>query len=185
MTKALLIVDLQNDFCPGGALPVKDGDKIVPVINSVIDLFSIVAASKDWHPLNTEHFEKWPVHCVRNSSGAEFHQNLKTDKIEKIFYKGTTAKDDGYSAFEATNYDLKKFLTDKHVNTLFICGLALDYCVKETALDSVGHGFQTYIISDATKAVAQTEENINYVINELSSRGIKFINSNEIKKDKN
>src|SRR5690606_19482878 len=110
MKKALLIVDVQNDFCPGGALAVKDGDKVVPVINGIIDKFDLVLASKDWHPVDSVHFEKWPVHCVQNTYGADFHPDLQTDKIDRVLLKGTQNKDDGYSAFEATNVSLADFL---------------------------------------------------------------------------
>jgi len=84
--KALLIVDLQNDFCPGGALPIPDGDKIVPVINELMDKFDIIIASKDWHKKTTKHFDKWPLHCLENSFGADFHPELHKEKIQKIFY---------------------------------------------------------------------------------------------------
>ena len=96
--KALLIVDVQNDFCPGGALGAPGNDEVVPVINKIQDKFDVVVASKDWHPENSIHFEKWPVHCVANTKGAEFHPDLKTGKIDTIFLKGTGNKDDGYSS---------------------------------------------------------------------------------------
>jgi len=177
---ALLIVDLQKDFCPGGSLAVRDGDKIVPVINKIIDKFNIVIATKDWHPENSAHFKKWPIHCIENSDGAEFHQDLKTSKIKKIFYKGTSTKDDGYSGFEATNESLEDFLKNNNISTLYICGLALDYCVKATAIDSVNKGFETFIILDATKAVETEKDEIDKIINELKNKGIKFISSTQI-----
>ncbi len=103
MKKALLIVDVQNDFCPGGALGVKEGDQVVPVINSIIDRFDFVISSQDWHPEGSVHFEKWPPHCIAHTRGADFHPGLKTEKIGLKLRKGTADKDDGYSAFEATN----------------------------------------------------------------------------------
>ena len=180
MKRALIIVDLQNDFCPNGALPVKDSDKIIPVINNIVRCFDVVVASKDWHPQETEHFRKWPVHCVQNSFGSEFHNALETDKIEKIFYTGTSAKDDGYSAFEATNEDLTTYLKEKSVNKLYVCGLALDYCVKETAMEAVNNGFETFIILDATKPVEEDQNQTDKLIKNLKNHGINFIYSKEI-----
>ena len=106
MNRALLIVDVQNDFCPGGALPAPTGDKVVPVINKIIDKFSNIVASRDWHPKVTVHFNKWPEHCVQNTKGADFPKELNKEKFDQIFEKGTRNIDDGYSAFEATNVDL-------------------------------------------------------------------------------
>ena len=113
--KALLIVDVQKDFCPGGALAVGDGDKIVPAINSIMDDFDIVVASRDDHPQCSKHFESWPAHCVRGTEGAEFHDELNVSRIDQVFTKGTGAEDDGYSAFDATNLDLEAYLRSKNV----------------------------------------------------------------------
>src|SRR5579859_2188035 len=134
--KALLIVDVQNDFCPGGTLAVPEGDKVVPVINRLEDAFPLVVASKDWHPKDTVHFQKWPPHCIQNSRGAEFHPGLETAKIQETFLKGTYNRDDGYSAFEATSNDLEKYLREKGVMELYVTGIATDYCVKASALDA-------------------------------------------------
>ncbi len=101
--KALLIIDVQNDFTKGGSLEVKDAEQVIPVINRSMPKYDLVLASKDWHPRQTVHFEKWPSHCIAESWGAEFHPDLESDNIDQIFYKGTGNKDDGYSAFEATN----------------------------------------------------------------------------------
>ena len=125
--KALLIVDVQNDFCPGGALAAPYGDEVVPVINQLMQKFTVIVASKDWHPKNSAHFEKWPLHCVQNTRGAEFHPDLNDQSIQKVFLKGTSGKDDGYSAFEATNEDLKKYLLDKNVDQLYVAGLTTEY----------------------------------------------------------
>jgi len=152
--KALLIVDVQNDFCPGGALAVPEGDKVVPVINRVIDDFALVVASQDWHPPATAHFRKWPPHCVAGSPGAELHPGLRRDRIAQVFRKGTGDLDDGYSAFEATNADLGKFLKDLNVDELFVAGLATDYCVRASALDAVRKGFRVRVLTNAIAAVA-------------------------------
>jgi nicotinamidase/pyrazinamidase len=180
MKKALLIVDVQNDFCPGGALAVKDGDKVVPVINGIIDKFDLVLASKDWHPVDSVHFEKWPVHCVQNTYGADFHPDLQTDKIDRVLLKGTQNKDDGYSAFEATNVSLADFLRGEGVTDLYVCGLATDYCVKATALDACKLGFRTYVITDAVAAVNLNPGDDKKALEEISSQGCILVNSNEI-----
>ncbi|MDD2226429.1 MAG: nicotinamidase [Dysgonamonadaceae bacterium] len=180
MKKALLIVDVQNDFCPGGALAVKDGDKVVPVINGIIDKFDLVLASKDWHPVDSVHFEKWPVHCVQNTYGADFHPDLQTDKIDRVLLKGTQNKDDGYSAFEATNVSLADFLREEGVTDLYVCGLATDYCVKATALDACKLGFRTYVITDAVAAVNLNPGDDKKALEEISSQGCILVNSNEI-----
>jgi nicotinamidase/pyrazinamidase len=180
MKKALLIVDVQNDFCPGGALAVKDGDKVVPVINGIIDKFDLVLASKDWHPVDSVHFEKWPVHCVQNTYGADFHPDLQTDKIDRVLLKGTQNKDEGYSAFEATNISLADFLREEGVTDLYVCGLATDYCVKATALDACKLGFRTYVITDAVAAVNLNPGDDKKALEEISSQGCILVNSNEI-----
>ncbi len=171
--KALLIVDVQRDFCPQGALAVPDGDKIVPVINNLMDNFDLVIASKDWHKEGTKHFERWQKHCIENTPGAEFHPDLRTDKINIILYKGTGLEDAGYSAFEATNIDLEDFLRKQNVDELHITGLALDFCVKATALDAIKRGFKTYIILKATRGLSpESEEEAIY---ELKKAGVIFI----------
>ncbi len=180
MKKALLIVDVQNDFCPGGALAVKDGDKVVPVINGIIDKFDLVLASKDWHPVDSVHFEKWPVHCVQNTYGADFHPDLQTDKIDRVLLKGTQNKDEGYSAFEATNISLADFLREEGVTDLYVCGLATDYCVKATALDACKLGFRTYVITDAVAAVNLNPGDDKKALEEISSQGCILVNSSEI-----
>src|SRR5690242_2499543 len=134
--KALLIVDVQNDFCTGGSLAVPDGEKVVPVINGLMERFQLILASKDWHPKNTDHFKKWPAHCVQDTYGAAFHPQLNDEKIKQVLLKGTTTKDDGYSAFEATNLKLEDFLNRERVDDLYVCGLATDYCVKASALQA-------------------------------------------------
>jgi nicotinamidase/pyrazinamidase len=180
MKKALLIVDVQNDFCPGGALAVKDGDKVVPVINGIIDKFDLVLASKDWHPVDSVHFEKWPVHCVQNTYGADFHPDLQTNKIDRVLLKGTQNKDEGYSAFEATNISLADFLREEGVTDLYVCGLATDYCVKATALDACKLGFRTYVITDAVAAVNLNPGDDKKALEEISSQGCILVNSSEI-----
>ncbi len=180
MRKALLIVDVQNDFCPGGTLGVKDGDLVVEVINEIIDKFELVISSQDWHPEDSVHFKKWPVHCVADTKGAEFHPKLNSSKINLKLKKGTDNKDDGYSAFEATNINLSQYLKDNEVTTLYICGLTTDYCVKESALDSINRGIHTYVITDAIAAVNAEQGDDKKALNEMYNSGCILVESSEI-----
>lgn len=180
MKKALLIVDVQNDFCPGGALAVKDGDKVVPVINNIMDKFDVVISSQDWHPLDTVHFEKWPVHCLANQKGSEFHPDLDTAKINLKLLKGTENKDDGYSAFEATNASLANYLNEHNITNLYVCGLATDYCVRASALDALSLGLHTAIITDAIAAVNLQPGDDKKTLDELYEKGAFLVESSEI-----
>lgn len=178
--KALIVVDVQNDFCPGGSLAVAHGDEVVPVINKLMDRFGLVVASKDWHPQGSVHFDKWPVHCVRDSHGSEFHPDLESEHIDEIFLKGTGNKDDGYSAFEATSSSLVDYLNEKGVTELYVTGLATDYCVRASALDAVEHGFRTYLISDAVRAVDLNAGDGDNAIDEMRTGGVEVVTSQEV-----
>ena len=178
--KALLIVDVQNDFCTGGTLAVPDGEKVVPVINRIMDRFGIIVASKDWHPKKTEHFEKWPVHCVQDTYGAAFHPQLDVEKIQEVFLKGTSSKDDGYSAFEATSNDLELFLRSHKIDDLYVCGLATDYCVLSSALDAHKKGFNVLVIEDAIRGVDLVKGDAERAIEEMKHMGIVFVQSDQI-----
>lgn len=180
MKKALLIVDVQNDFCPGGALGVKDGDKVVPVINRIINNFDCVISSQDWHPADSVHFEKWPIHCVANTWGSQLHPDLKTAKIDLKLLKGTGNKDDGYSAFEATNVSLTDFIRDNEIQQLYICGIATDYCVKASALDAVKLGIHTYLLTDGIAAVNAHPGDDEKALHEMYTNGCILIQSEEI-----
>lgn len=181
--KALLIVDVQNDFCPGGTLAVPEGDKVVPVINNIMDFFSLVIASKDWHPKGSVHFKKWPPHCVQDTPGGDFHPKLNTSRLKKIFLKGTKNKDDGYSAFEATNADLAAFLKKEKVDELYVVGLATDYCVKASALDADKNGFETFVVENAVAAVNVKPGDGEKALKAMAHAGITLINSSDITKD--
>jgi nicotinamidase/pyrazinamidase len=178
--KALLIVDVQNDFCPGGALAVPNGDKVVPVINQLIGRFDLVVASKDWHPAKSVHFEKWPPHCVQNTHGAEFHANLASARIHQVVLKGTRDKDDGYSAFEATTLDLESYLKSHGVTDLFVTGLATDYCVRATALDAMKRGFTTFVVTDAIAAVNVRPDDETKSLEEMRATGVHLVTSREV-----
>ena len=156
---ALIVVDVQNDFCPGGALPVPRGDDVVPVLNRYIETFSAarapVVATRDWHPVNHTSFKPyggiWPIHCVQNTPGAEFHPKLSLPKTVSIISKGTDPKIEAYSGFQGT--DLTNILKKWGVETVWVGGLATDYCVKSTALDAVQAGFEVVFLEDASRGV--------------------------------
>jgi nicotinamidase/pyrazinamidase len=161
---ALLIVDMQNDFCPGGAIPVKDGDCIVATLNRYIDAFvglqRPVFASRDWHPADSTHFLKnggtWQVHCLQNSPGARFHPALRLPSQAVIISKGVGCNEQGYSAFEgadAQGRPLDGLLDALKIDRLLIGGLATDYCVKATVLAARRNGFRVDILTDAIKGV--------------------------------
>lgn len=175
--KVLLIVDLQNDFLPGGALPAPYGNQIIPVVNQLLNQFELVVASKDWHPEKTVHFEQWPVHCIANSAGADFPSELNREKITTIVQKGTRDSDDGYSAFEATSLDLKKYLQEKQVKELYVCGLTTEYCVKNTVLDALKAGFKTTVIQNAVAGVRAKPGDEEQAWTAMQQAGAKLIPS--------
>lgn len=178
--RALLVVDMQNDFMPGGALAAPEGDQIVPLVNDLMDQFETVVASKDYHPEETVHFQKWPKHCVQGTKGAQFHPDLSVKKINQVFYKGTGNADDGYSAFEATNKDLKKYLKDLKVKELYLVGLTTEYCVKESAIDAARSKFNTFVISDAIAPVRAEEDGPERAMRAMGDAGVRMINSDSI-----
>lgn len=176
-TCALIIVDVQNDFCPGGALAVPDGDKIIPVLNSYINFFKERSApvylSRDWHPENHLSFKpfggQWPVHCVRETYGSRFHPDLKIPEDAIIISKATEPESEAYSAFEGTN--LSKLLKEKDIQSLFIGGLATDYCVKSTILDGLKEGFRVYFLKDASRGVDLEPGDSQKAIEEMKKHG--------------
>lgn len=174
---ALIIVDVQNDFCPGGALPVPQGDLVVPVLNEYIRLFSSngarIYATRDWHPPNHCSFKTqggpWPVHCVQNSKGAEFHPKLTLSRDVKIVSKATDPKLDAYSAFEGT--DLAASLKRQGIRKLFIGGLATDYCVKSAVMDGIKAGFRVTFLADASRGVNLNAGDSDKAISEMIAAG--------------
>jgi nicotinamidase/pyrazinamidase len=177
---ALLIIDVQNDFCPGGALAAPKGDKVVPVINKLMNKFDLVLATKDWHPSDTVHFNKWPKHCIQGTKGAEFHPDLHHQSISKVFVKGTRNIDDGYSAFEATNENLVDFLKKNGVDTVYVTGLAIEYCVKSTVLDALRNHFKVFVIKDAVEGIYQHENDVKNAFEEMENAGAELITSTEL-----
>ena len=178
--KALLIVDLQNDFLPGGTLAVHDGEKIIPQVNELTAKFDLIIASKDWHPVDSLHFDKWPKHCIRNTKGAEFPGNLNSEAIDHIFLTGSQPEDDGYSAFDATNTDLTAYLKEKQVNDLYVCGLATEYCVRSSVLDALRAGFTTHLVTDAIKAINQNQGDADKSIEEMKNAGAILVNTEDV-----
>ncbi len=161
---ALLIVDVQNDFCPGGALPVAGGDKVVPVLNRYIERFRTAAlpilATRDWHPERTSHFNTlggvWPPHCIQGTRGADFHPDLALSDDEVIISKGMGPQEDSYSGFQGTDakaVKLADLLRRRGVERIFVGGLATDYCVKFTVLDGLKEGFKVVLLEDAVRGV--------------------------------
>ncbi len=193
--KALLLVDLQNDFLPGGALPVREGDQVIPLANEMMREFELVVATKDWHPANHQSFASmhplrkpgdrimlnglpqtlWPIHCVQGSHGAAFAERLNTKKIQHIAYKGTHPEVDSYSGFfdngHRTNTGLEDYLRIKKVEELYIMGLATDYCVKFTVLDALKLGFKTFVITDGCRAVNLEKDDGQKALREMQEKG--------------
>ena len=183
MRSVLLIVDVQNDFCPGGALPTPQGNKVVPIINKLMDKFAIIIASRDWHPESTSHFDKWPVHCVRETNGADFPVELRREYFNQIFEKGTGTKDDGYSAFEATNCNLVQYLKENKIVELYVAGLSAEYCVKSTVLDSIKQGFKTLVIKEAVEGLRMQKKDFENSFTRMEEAGAIIVDdSKEIPK---
>jgi len=185
---ALIVVDMQNDFMPGGALPVPDGDKIIPTINSYVDKFSSLSLpifyTRDWHPVDHISFKGhggiWPKHCVMNTEGAKFHPQLKIPPDNKfIISKGTSRDFDAYSGFQGTI--LRDLLEERGVKRIFVCGVATDYCVKNTALGGINLGYQVFILEDAIKGVNINPDDSERAIDYLLQRGASLININDLK----
>lgn len=200
----LIIVDVQNDFCPGGALPVPEGDQVVPVINRLVRRFDRVVATQDWHPpdhlsfavnhpgkkpgdvirLGDSEQVLWPVHCVQNTPGAEFHPDLDRSAIQQVFRKGMDREIDSYSGFfdnrrrRATG--LEEYLRREGVDEVYICGLATDYCVRWTALDAQRLGFRTWVIVDACRGVERHPGDVATALEQMSQAGCQLIWSSQL-----
>lgn len=180
--QALLVVDVQNDFCPGGTLAVAHGDEVVKPLNQVIDEFlergAPVYKSRDWHPPTTKHFADsggtWPVHCVQNTKGAEFHPALRDDPRIKVISKGL-GDTDCYSAFDET--DLALQLHEQNVEEVVVGGLATDYCVKNTVLDALKHGFKVKALKNAMRAVDLQPGDGDRAIEEMRAAGAEIVST--------
>ena len=179
---ALIVVDVQHDFLPGGALAVAAGERIFAPIDALAPRFRRVYATRDWHPADhtsyAQHGGPWPVHCVADSHGAAFDARLDLGKIDQVVNKGTDRETDGYSGFAATT--LADDLRAHDVGRVFVCGLATDYCVKATALDAHAAGFETVVIADASAAVDVTPGDEERALEELRAAGVAVVNSEDI-----
>ncbi len=181
---ALLVVDVQNDFCPGGALGIHEGHKIIPILNEYINFFEKenlpIFVTRDWHPNVTKHFKQfggiWPKHCVEGSPGAQFHPELKFPKEAFVMSKGIDPEKDSYSAFHATDLNgtvLANLLNFFGVKEIYIGGLATDYCVKHSAFDALKDGLKVFILTDAIAGVNLQPEDSSIALEEMVSRGAK------------
>lgn len=178
MGRALVIVDVQNDFCPGGALGVDDGDAVVPVANALArsGAFDLVVATRDWHPADHGSFAtadppgRWPVHCVQGTPGAELHPDLDRSAIELVIDKGTAVGTEGYSGFDATG--LAELLRERGIDDLTVVGLATDYCVRATALDARAEAFTVTVDPSGTRAVDVEPGDGARALDELRAAGV-------------
>lgn len=193
---ALILVDLQNDFCPGGALAVAEGERAVAAANRLLPRFDLVLATQDWHPADHRSFAAnhpdtkpgdavelggtrqtlWPVHCVQGTHGAEFHPSLDTSRVARVFQKGADPAVDSYSGFFDNGHrhstGLAEYLKEHGVDEVYVCGLATDYCVKATALDAVDFGFKTFLIEDASRGVDVQAGDTQRAVDEMRERGV-------------
>jgi len=175
MREALLIIDFQNDFCPGGALPVADGDAIAPCVNELLDSgrFDLVVATRDWHPANHASFVEqggpWPPHCVQGSQGAALHASLDRSRIDHIVDVGTGVDDEGYSGFEKSN--LAQLLKDADIDSVTVVGLATDYCVRATALDALREGFDVTVDRAGVRGIDVNPGDSERALGEVTAAG--------------
>ncbi len=186
----LIIVDVQNDFCPGGTLAVTEGDQIVPLINRLQHRFELVVATQDWHPKHHSSFSRnspegmWPAHCVQGSRGADFVETLETERIAKVFRKGTDPAIDSYSGFfdndKKTSTGMNDYLRSAKIANVFVVGLATDYCVKFTALDAISEGFGVSLVVDASRGVELEPGDVQRAIDEMKRAGVQIIESSSL-----
>jgi nicotinamidase/pyrazinamidase len=191
---ALLVVDFQNDFCPGGALAVPEGDRIAEPLDRLLDDFELVVATRDWHPPDHGSFAGvsvdpqrwrgtdppsiWPVHCVQGTPGAELHPALDRNKVDHVIDKGQDPWSQGYSGFQDT--ELAELLRSRGVERLYVGGLATDYCVKRSVLDALRLGFDVTVVEDAIRGVDVNPGDSERAIGEMKAAGAEFARSEEI-----
>jgi nicotinamidase/pyrazinamidase len=203
-TNALLLVDIQNDFLPGGALAVSHGDQVIPIANRLQTRFDLVLATQDWHPANHGSFAAnhpgkrpgeiielnglsqilWPVHCVQDTPGAAFSPELNTSRFTKVFRKGTDPGIDSYSGFFDNGHrkatGLGAFLEARKVTDVFIAGLTTDYCVKFTSVDGVAQGFRMHVVQDGCRGVELNPGDVAAAIEEMKKAGVQITDSNAL-----
>src|SRR6185436_3903407 len=179
--KALIVVDVQNDFCPGGSLPVAHGDEVIAPLNKLMNEFldrgEPVYKTRDWHPPHTNHFAAyggiWPFHCIQNTPGAEFHPDLLDDPRITVISKGTDDKADGYSGFDGTNLD--ELLREEGVGEIWVGGLATDYCVKETVVQGVRKGFKVKALAETMRPVNVNPDDGVNAVEEMRAVGAEIV----------
>lgn len=201
--RALLIVDVQNDFCPGGRLAVTAGDEVVPVINRLSEGFDRVILTQDWHPAGHHSFASvqegkqpydtveasyglqtlWPDHCVIGTDGAQFHPELRTEAAQLIIRKGFRKEIDSYSAFyendRQTATGLTGYLRERGISTLYIAGLAMDFCVHFSAVDARRQGFNAYVVEDATRAI-DANGSLEKAMKHMKANDVRFTSSSDV-----
>ena len=185
---ALIVVDVQKDFCPGGALAVPDGDKVVPLINRLQDLFTTVLFTRDWHPAGHISFSQnpefkdgsWPKHCLAGSDGAAFHSKLKVPLYAKVIDKATEKDREAYSAFDVG--ELAAELRHQQIERLFVVGLATNYCVMATVLAALKEGFQVVLVADACRGIDVPAGSVQKALDEMADAGALIVNSNQLPK---
>jgi len=180
--RALLIIDFQNDFTSGGALEVPGGDDVAGPIVRLSRAFGFVAATRDWHPPDHASFETeggpWPVHCVQGTHGAELHPAMAEIEVDAIVDVGRAREDEGYSGFE--NSELARILRDAGVNEVYVCGLATDYCVRASAIDACGEGFEVTVVADAIRAVEVEPGDGERALADMRAAGARIASSDEV-----
>ena len=202
--RALILVDIQNDFVPGGALAVREGDRVVPIANALMPQFEIVVATQDWHPADHGSFAAnhpggkvgdvielgglsqvlWPVHCVQGTAGAAFVPGLDVGRVTWVFRKGTDAGIDSYSGFFDNGHrratGMGDWLKERGVRDLYVMGLATDYCVKFTALDGRGLGFNVWLVEDGCRGVELKAGDVARAVGEMRGAGVRIVTSGDI-----
>ncbi|MDQ3739360.1 MAG: nicotinamidase [Actinomycetota bacterium] len=175
MAEALVVVDFQNDFTPGGALAVPDGDAIAPRVRELVDSgdFDLVVATRDWHPPDHGSFEErggpWPPHCVQGTPGAELHESVPRDKVDVVLDKGQDPATDGYSAFDGT--DFGALLRERGIDRITLVGLATDYCVKNTALDALREGFEVVVDRKGVRGIDVKPGDVEQALADVTAAG--------------
>lgn len=201
--KALIVVDMQNDFMPGGPLGVDEADQLVPLINQLMERVDLVIATQDWHPQNHGSFASnndghrpgeiidlnglsqvlWPDHCVQGTPGAEFVEGINDNAFAAVVRKGMDARVDSYSGFADNGHRIQTgmagLLRERGVDQVYVCGVATDYCVRFTALDAQQEGFQTTLIKDASRGVELNPGDVDAAVQELEQAGVRVVNASE------
>lgn len=184
--EALIIVDVQNDFCPGGSLAVTEGDQVVEPLNNfakvVRQMRMPIILTRDWHPKITTHFDFWPTHCIQETEGAKFHPKLNLENA-LILSKGMDETEDAYSGFASRNEEginLEEILKESNITRVYIGGLATDYCVKATAIDAIKKGFRTTLLTDAIRAVNVNPGDEKKALTEMIAEGVELSDTKSI-----